>query len=73
MLYQLSYSPKELGYLCSRLKRYTSAVHTEADVYLKRWKVARAERKKQRQPIPVVLVLVLVLLLDRSGNRARSR
>ena len=45
MLYQLSYSPKELVYLCSRLKRYTSAVHTEADVYLKRSKVARAERK----------------------------
>ena len=32
MLYQLSYSPKELGDLATVFARYSSAVQTEADV-----------------------------------------
>src|SRR5438093_627649 len=57
MLYQLSYSPKELDNLASTFSRYSSAVRTEADVYPKLVNPASSNRKKEKRPAP-----------DRSGS-----
>src|SRR2546423_1302294 len=46
MLYQLSYSPKELGNLASDFCGYSCAVQTEADVYPNGLNTASTNRKK---------------------------
>ena len=60
----LSYSPKELEYLATLRCGYSSAVLTEADVYLIAWNVARVCRKIRSvglapPSLPCTLALVL--------------
>ena len=59
MLYQLSYSPKELDDLAALRCGYSSAVLKEADVYPNRWNVARVFRKNRSRLIVGSLVITI--------------